>query len=158
MKTALNNVVLPTLFNVVNNIVQHCYTWMRANSGLTMLNNIVDNIEQCEQHNIVHGCFHQPWTGCAFSSVNSALGQHSKGRTGIFFGFSVVDIAKQKQKQNQYQWPWFLRRGNSARIANLLRKVAPTSYDMFSLRNFSRLILEYATCAIIRFSNKKDYH
>ena len=26
MKTALNNVVLPTLFNVVNNIVQHCYT------------------------------------------------------------------------------------------------------------------------------------
>ena len=24
MKTALNNVVLPTLFNVVNNIVQHC--------------------------------------------------------------------------------------------------------------------------------------
>ena len=24
MKTALNNVVLPALFNVVNNIVQHC--------------------------------------------------------------------------------------------------------------------------------------
>ena len=24
MKTGLNNVVLPTLFNVVNNIVQHC--------------------------------------------------------------------------------------------------------------------------------------
>ena len=24
MKTALNNVVLPTLFNVVNNVVQHC--------------------------------------------------------------------------------------------------------------------------------------
>ena len=24
METALNNVVLPTLFNVVNNIVQHC--------------------------------------------------------------------------------------------------------------------------------------
>ena len=26
LKTGLNNVVLPTLFNVVNNIVQHCYT------------------------------------------------------------------------------------------------------------------------------------
>ena len=26
MKTALNNVLLPTLFKVVNNIVQHCYT------------------------------------------------------------------------------------------------------------------------------------
>ena len=24
LKTALNNVLLPTLFNVVNNIVQHC--------------------------------------------------------------------------------------------------------------------------------------
>ena len=24
MKTGLNNVVLPTLFNVVNNIIQHC--------------------------------------------------------------------------------------------------------------------------------------
>ena len=26
MKTALNNVLLPTLFKVVNNIGQHCYT------------------------------------------------------------------------------------------------------------------------------------
>ena len=26
MKTGLNNVVLSTLFNVVNNNVQHCYT------------------------------------------------------------------------------------------------------------------------------------
>ena len=43
-----------------------CYTWLRANSRSTMLNNIVDNIEQCGQHNIVQGCFHQPWTGCAF--------------------------------------------------------------------------------------------
>ena len=60
---ALNNVVLPTLFNVVNNIVQHCYTWLRDNSGSTMLNNIVDNIEQYWQHSIVQGCFHQPWTG-----------------------------------------------------------------------------------------------
>ena len=26
LKTGLNNVALPTLFNFVNNIVQHCYT------------------------------------------------------------------------------------------------------------------------------------
>ena len=69
MKTALNNVVLPTLFNVVNNIVQHCWAWISPQSGVTMLNNIVDNIEQCGQHNIVQGCFHQPWTGCAFLRV-----------------------------------------------------------------------------------------
>ena len=31
-----------------------------------MLNNIVDNIEQCGQHSIVQGCFHQPWKRCAF--------------------------------------------------------------------------------------------
>ena len=69
MKTVLNNVVLPTLFNVVNNIVQHCWAWISLRSGVTMLNNIVDNIEQCGQHNIVQGCFHQPWTGCAFLRV-----------------------------------------------------------------------------------------
>ena len=47
MKTALNNVLLPTLFKVVDNIVQHCYTWLQANSGsstcsvlLTTLNNV----------------------------------------------------------------------------------------------------------------------
>ena len=66
METALNNVVLPTVFNVVNNIVQHCCAWISPQSGVTILNNIVDNIEQCGQHNIVQGCFHQPWTGCAF--------------------------------------------------------------------------------------------
>ena len=60
MKTALNNVALPTLFNVVNNIVQHCLASNSLRSGVTMLNNIVDNIEQCGQHNIVQGCFHQP--------------------------------------------------------------------------------------------------
>ncbi len=60
------NVVLPILFIVVNNIVQHCYTWLRADSGSTMLNNIVDNYEQCGQHNIVASCFQQPWTSDNF--------------------------------------------------------------------------------------------
>ena len=54
LKTGLNNVVLPTLFNVVNNIVQHRYTRLQAGFRLINLFNIVDNIEQCEQHNIVH--------------------------------------------------------------------------------------------------------
>ena len=34
-----------------------------------MLNNTVDNVEQCGQHNIVQSRFHQPWTGCAFLRV-----------------------------------------------------------------------------------------
>jgi hypothetical protein len=32
MKTGLNNVLLPTLFTVVNNIEQYCYTWFRLNN------------------------------------------------------------------------------------------------------------------------------
>ena len=34
-----------------------------------MLNNIVDNLEQCGQQNIVQCCFHQARTGCAFFAV-----------------------------------------------------------------------------------------
>ena len=34
-----------------------------------MLNNIVDNLELCGQHNIVQCCFHQARTGCAFFAV-----------------------------------------------------------------------------------------
>ena len=34
-----------------------------------MLNNIVDNIEQCGQQNIVQCCFHQARTGCSFLAV-----------------------------------------------------------------------------------------
>ena len=57
MKTALNNIALPTLFDVVNNIVQHCQACISPQSGVTILNNIIDNIEQCGQHNIVRCCF-----------------------------------------------------------------------------------------------------
>ena len=55
-----NNAVLPTLFMVVNNIVQHCWAWISPQSGVTMLSNIVDSYYQCEQHNIVVSCFYQP--------------------------------------------------------------------------------------------------
>ena len=34
-----------------------------------MLNNIVDNIEQCGQQNIVQCCFHQARTSCSFFAV-----------------------------------------------------------------------------------------
>ena len=48
LKTGLNNVVLSTFFNVVNNIEQVVEPESSPQSGLlTMLNNIVDNIEEC---------------------------------------------------------------------------------------------------------------
>ena len=60
LKTGLNNVVLPILLIVVNNIEQVVEPESSLQSGVTMLNNIVDNIEQCGQHNIVQSCFQQP--------------------------------------------------------------------------------------------------
>ena len=50
MKTGLNNVLLPT---VVNNIEQYCYTRFRLNN---ILFNIVDKCEQRGQQNIVQSC------------------------------------------------------------------------------------------------------
>ena len=52
LKPECNNVVGATLFLVVNNIVRHFYKWLRADSGLTILFNIVDNQEQycAQQH------------------------------------------------------------------------------------------------------------
>jgi hypothetical protein len=43
MKTGLNNVLLPTLFTVVNNIEQYCYTRARLNN---IVPDIVDNINR----------------------------------------------------------------------------------------------------------------
>ena len=62
MKTALNNVVLPTLFKVVNNTKQVVEPETNLQSGVTMLNNIADNLEQCGLQNIVQCCFHHVGT------------------------------------------------------------------------------------------------
>ena len=43
-----------------------------------MLNNIVDNLEQCGQQNIVQCCFHQARTGCAFFAVYTAKNYTAK--------------------------------------------------------------------------------
>ena len=51
--------MLPALFNVVNNTEQVVEPEFSLQLGVTMLNNIVDNIEQYEQHNIVQSCFQQ---------------------------------------------------------------------------------------------------
>ena len=51
IETELNNVVLLTLFIVVNNIVQ-------LESGVAMSNNIFNNCQQCGQQNIVQSYFY----------------------------------------------------------------------------------------------------
>ena len=52
-KAGLNNDFLRTLADIVNNIVQHCYT---LDSGSTILFNIVDKYLQCSQQNFVQLC------------------------------------------------------------------------------------------------------
>ena len=49
--------MLSTLFNVVNNTELVVEPESSPQSGVTMLNNIVENIEQYVQHNIVQSCF-----------------------------------------------------------------------------------------------------
>jgi hypothetical protein len=50
--TGLNNVLLPTLFTLVDNIEQCCWAWIGCN-------NIVQHCWQCGQQSIVQSCFHQ---------------------------------------------------------------------------------------------------
>ena len=60
--------------HIVQGCQQYWTSWwalISLQSGVTMLNNIVDNLEQCGQHNIVQSCFHQARTGCAFLAVYS---------------------------------------------------------------------------------------
>ena len=71
LKTGLNNVVLPILLIAVNNIEQVVDPESSPQSGVTMLNNIVDNMEQCGQHNIVLSCFQQPVQLIIFGCVNN---------------------------------------------------------------------------------------
>ena len=77
LKTGLNNVVLPILLIVVNNIEQVVEPESSPQSGVTMPNNIVDIIEQCGQHNIVQSCFQQPVTTYNFWLCTFL--QHNKG-------------------------------------------------------------------------------
>ena len=65
---------LGTRFIIVNNTVQHCYTWLRVDSGSTILDNIVNKYEQCGQHNIVRECYVQYCSkSCVFTRVHASL-------------------------------------------------------------------------------------
>ena len=59
LKTGSNNVVGATLFLVVNSNEQYCWAQISLQSGVTMLNNIVDNVEQCCPNNVVASGFQQ---------------------------------------------------------------------------------------------------
>ena len=83
LKTGLNNVVLPALFNVVNNTEQVVEPESNLQSGVTILNNIVDNIEQYGQHNIVQSCFQQLLIFCRVVDGNKAEQMETKVSEGL---------------------------------------------------------------------------
>ena len=60
-----------TLFNVVNNTEQVVEPESSPQSDVTMLNNIVDNIEQYAQHNIVESCFRELVIFCSVIMVKN---------------------------------------------------------------------------------------
>ena len=51
-QTVLDSVLLLTLFIVVKNIVQHCYTQLHTELGSGVSFNIVDSKDQCGQQNV----------------------------------------------------------------------------------------------------------
>ena len=64
--------------HIVQGCRQYCSTLLHLIAGqfrLINLFSIVDNLEQCGQHNIVQCCFHQARTGCAFFAVYPACRQ-----------------------------------------------------------------------------------
>jgi hypothetical protein len=78
--TGLNNVLLPILFTLVNNIVE-------PESGVTILFNIVDNCEQCGQQSIVQSCFHQYCNNLSvFASTDFQSVEILSGRTSVDVG------------------------------------------------------------------------
>ena len=67
-----------------------------------MLNNIVDNLEQCGQQNIVHGCFHQARTGCSFFAVILVrlTGEASKEELGVI---KITELNKMAEGTTYYE-------------------------------------------------------
>ena len=60
MKTALNNVLLPTLFKIVNNIVQHCYTRLQASSGSTTCSVLLTTLSNVGSKTLFNAAFIRP--------------------------------------------------------------------------------------------------
>ena len=59
-ETALNNILLPTLFKVVNNIVRQCYTSLQANSGSTTCSLLVTTLNNVRSKTLFSGVFIRP--------------------------------------------------------------------------------------------------
>ena len=75
--------MLPILSIFVNNIEQVVEPECSPQSGVTMLNNIFDNIKQCGQHNIVQSCFQQPVATqflAVYGMIEMCLRNFAKGR------------------------------------------------------------------------------
>ena len=105
----IEHFLLPTLFNVVNNTEQVVEPELACNQvPVTMLNNIVDNLEQCGQQNIVQCCFHQARTGCSFFAVLFV-----KSCCPIVFKFSLEQVLLTPKFSQHTNSHWHIIHGHS---------------------------------------------
>ena len=163
MKTALNNVLLPTLFNVGSNTEQVVEPELACKSGVTMLNNIVDNLEQYGQQNIVQCYFHQAGTGCSFFAVCAmfSLTQVS----GVVLNVAVL--------HNLLQFFLVVALANVAHVNrhhlasadqhayNRVAPVVPSAYDYrhdFLLERFQRKLKLHSTIVALRILVTHENH
>ena len=84
-----------------------------------MLNNIVDNFEQCWQQNIVQACFHHARTVCSLLAVYTSY----KACGFILRPTSVIAVLKR-----QYRWAY---------VSNLLCK------NKIHTSHYSKIILKF---------------
>ena len=70
LKTGLNNVVLPILFNVLNNIVQRCYTDCGLDSGSTISSVLLTTLNNEGAAHDCSSCFRHPSTNHNFSACS----------------------------------------------------------------------------------------
>ena len=75
MKTALNNVVLPTLLKVVNNTVQHCCTCLQASSGSTTCSVLLTTLNNVGSKTLLNAVFIRPEQVVRFLLCSRAEGQ-----------------------------------------------------------------------------------
>ena len=84
--TGLNNVLLPTLFTLIN-MTTTLNNIVEPESCVTILFNIVDNREQCGQQNIVQSCFHHY---CNNLSVFTRVVTGQSIQTAAFSIFEII--------------------------------------------------------------------
>ena len=75
------------LSTILNNIV-------KPESGVTILFNTVNSLEQCGQQNVVQYCFHQLGTSCSFFAVYNPYHVHPDAPSHLLYVHVPIDFGQ----------------------------------------------------------------